>query len=172
MSQSVVWLYAWHPALGRTNIVDSNQLKLAQYVSYVAIASTVCFVPQRGLDQLFNCMFNVLHWGEQTWSILRNLDFTIGWLRSYCEYSLLTPSLGDVSLGHLIEYWYPAFGRKDIVDYNQLQLIQYVSHAATISTVFSITRWCINRLSDCMFDTLHLVENTLLIMRNSNFAIR
>ena len=63
---------------------------------------------------------------------------------------------------------YPAFGRISIVDYNQLTPIQQVTYAATVSTVYSIAQWCLNRPFDCMCTTLHWVECTLLHIINSN----
>ena len=93
----------------------------------------------------------------------------VGYAELHCEFSLLHRSVMHQSLVWLYVQ-YPALGRIHIVAYNQLRLIQQAGYAAVASTVESIAQWRINRSSDCMFNSLHWVEWTLLLIINSHLS--
>ena len=120
-----------------------------------------------------DCMFTTLHWAEQTRLIITNSNL-YNRLATQLPWVQFTPSLSDVSISRLWLYvYYPTLGRINTVDYNQLKLVQWISYAATVSTVYSTTSVMPHSVvSDCMFTTLHWVEYTPLIIINSNLYNR
>ena len=92
-----------------------------------------------------DCMFTALHWVEYTLLIIINSD-VYNRLATQLLWVQFTPSPSVASIGRFWLYVYcPELNGINIVDYNQLKRIQWVSYAAVVGIVYSITQWCLNQ---------------------------